>query len=38
VAAGVAQAGDTIVISAGLPLNTPGLTNMLKVQVVGEQH
>ena len=34
--AGVAQAGDTIVISAGLPLNTPGLTNMLKVQVVGE--
>jgi pyruvate kinase len=37
VAAGVAQAGDTIVISAGLPLNTPGLTNMLKVQVVGEQ-
>jgi len=35
--AGVAQAGDTIVISAGLPLNTPGRTNMLKVQVVGER-
>ncbi len=33
---GIASAGDTIVISAGLPLNTPGLTNMLKVQVVGE--
>ncbi len=36
VAAGVAHAGDTIIISAGLPLNTRGRSNLLKAQVVGE--
>lgn len=36
VAAGVVQRGDTIIISAGLPLNTPGRTNLLKAQIVGE--
>ena len=26
--------GDTVVITAGVPLNVPGTTNLLKVQVV----
>lgn len=37
IAVGVAAAGDTIVISAGLPLNLRGRTNVLKVRVVGEK-
>lgn len=33
--AGVAQSGDILVITAGIPLNMSGTTNMLKVQMVG---
>lgn len=29
--------GDTIVITAGLPLHTPGTTNMLRVHTLGEE-
>jgi pyruvate kinase len=28
---GVARAGDTIVISAGIPFGTPGTTNLLRI-------
>ena len=28
--------GDTVVLTAGIPLNTPGSTNMVKVQTVEE--
>ncbi len=34
---GMVQPGDLIVISAGLPLNVPGNTNMIKVHTVGEK-
>ena len=30
--------GDTVVLTAGIPLNTRGSTNMLKVQVVGPEN
>ena len=33
-AKGLVQAGDQIIITAGVPLGIPGLTNMLKVAVV----
>lgn len=33
---GVVNAGDRIVFSAGIPIGTPGTTNLMKVQVVGE--
>ncbi len=34
---GVATAGQRIIISAGVPLGTPGATNMLRIAFVGEQ-
>lgn len=33
-AKGLVRAGDQIIITAGVPLGIPGLTNMLKVAVV----
>jgi len=33
---GVVEKGDHIIISAGIPINVPGTTNVMKVQVVGE--
>ncbi len=33
-ASGLAQAGDRVVVTAGLPLDSPGTTNLLKVLVV----
>ena len=30
----IVSKGDTVVITAGLPLNTPGTTNLLKVETV----
>lgn len=33
-AAGYVNSGDTVVLTAGIPLNTSGSTNMLKVQIV----
>lgn len=33
---GLAQVGDRIIISAGVPLRTPGSTNMLRIAYVGE--
>ena len=33
---GYIQAGDTVVITAGVPLSARGTTNLLKAQVVGE--
>ena len=33
----LAEDGDTVVITGGVPLDTPGTTNILKVQVVGER-
>ena len=33
---GFAQSGDRIIISAGVPLGTPGSTNMLRIAVIGE--
>ncbi len=30
------QEGDRIIVSAGVPINVPGTTNLMKVQVVGE--
>jgi pyruvate kinase len=35
-AAGLIKKGDTVVITAGVPVGVPGSTNLLKVQVVGE--
>jgi len=35
VAVGAVRAGDTVVITAGIPVNIPGNTNMIKVHVVG---
>ena len=32
---GISKAGDRVIISAGLPLGTPGTTNMLRVAYVG---
>jgi pyruvate kinase len=32
---GLAQPGDVLVITAGLPIGVPGYTNMMRVQVVG---
>ena len=29
--------GDVVVIAAGVPLDTPGSTNLLKVEVVGRR-
>jgi pyruvate kinase len=34
-AEGFAKAGDRIVITAGVPLGTPGSTNLLRVAFVG---
>jgi len=34
----LAQDGDTVVITGGVPLDTAGTTNILKVQVVGERN
>ena len=34
---GFAKPGQRIIISAGVPLGTPGATNMLRVAFVGEQ-
>ena len=31
---GFLSVGDTVVLTAGIPLNTPGSTNMVKVQIV----
>jgi pyruvate kinase len=33
----LAEDGDTVVITGGVPLDTTGSTNILKVQVVGER-
>jgi pyruvate kinase len=33
---GFAEPGERIIITAGLPLGTPGATNMLRMAVVGE--
>ncbi len=33
----VVEDGDTVVIAAGIPLDTPGSTNTLKVQIVGHR-
>jgi pyruvate kinase len=35
---GFAGAGDRIVITAGVPLGTPGATNMLRVAFVEDEH
>ena len=35
---GFAQAGERIVITAGVPLGTPGATNMLRVAFVDDEH
>ena len=32
---GFAKAGDRIIITAGVPLRTPGSTNMLRIAYVG---
>jgi pyruvate kinase len=32
---GFAKAGDRIVVTAGVPLGTPGATNLLRVAFVG---
>jgi pyruvate kinase len=32
---GVARPGDRIIISAGVPLRTPGSTNMLRIAYIG---
>ena len=32
---GVIKAGDTVVITAGVPMNERGTTNLIKAQVVG---
>jgi len=34
---GVVKSGDRIVLSAGVPIGRPGTTNLMKVQVVGEE-
>jgi pyruvate kinase len=34
---GFAKTGDRIVVTAGVPLRTPGATNMLRVAFVGPQ-
>ncbi len=34
---GIARPGQRIIISAGVPLGTPGATNMLRIAYVGEQ-
>ena len=34
-ASGLAQDGDIVVVTAGVPLDTVGTTNMLKVQMIG---
>lgn len=34
---GFAQPGQRIVVTAGVPLGTPGATNMLRVAYVGRQ-
>jgi pyruvate kinase len=31
---GLAQPGDRIVVTAGLPMHVPGTTNLLRVEVV----
>jgi pyruvate kinase len=33
---GLAAKGSRIIITAGLPLGTPGATNMLRIAYVGE--
>jgi pyruvate kinase len=33
-AEGLVQSGDTVIITAGVPLGTPGRTNMLKIEVI----
>lgn len=33
----VVEDGDTVVVAAGVPLDTPGSTNLLKVEVVGRR-
>ncbi len=35
---GIAAAGQRIIISAGIPLRTPGATNMLRIAFVGDQN
>jgi len=35
---GFAQPGERIVITAGVPLGTPGATNMLRVAFVDDEH
>lgn len=35
-AAGHIQAGDTVIITAGVPVGQTGTTNLMKIQVVGE--
>ena len=32
---GFGKAGDRIIISAGVPLRTPGATNMLRIAYIG---
>ncbi|MGH2119251.1 PEP-utilizing enzyme, partial [Aerococcus sp. L_32] len=34
---GYAQDGDTIIISAGVPVGEKGTTNLMKIQVIGEK-
>jgi pyruvate kinase len=31
---GLAKPGDRVVVTAGLPMNVPGTTNFLRVEVV----
>jgi pyruvate kinase len=33
---GFAKAGDRVIIAAGVPLGTPGATNMLRIAFVGD--
>jgi pyruvate kinase len=32
------QAGDVVVVTAGVPAGVPGLTNLIKVEIVGKHH
>ena len=34
--AGFVDEGDTVVLTAGVPLGIPGKTNMIKASIVGE--
>ena len=38
VAAGIAKAGDQLVVTAGVPFGTPGATNVLRIVSIGANH